>query len=181
MAAIPRWARDPDSATRMEEIAGDKMMADVRRERLQTRNVASLPAPEHAYRELANEERALRLPTRGGRRWKAIGDLDQRVQALQHRQENLRTEAAGVRDSLPAAESADMGRLAAWHERGQQDERPAPKKEELERQLERIDADVRAIDRLIDSALSEKTSHVEKHRNKLTREAAVQPAASPYT
>jgi hypothetical protein len=172
--AIPRWARDTDAGPTVEEIANAKLQTDARRERLQVPpEIRSLPLdPERARIELSEEQRTLRTPSRGGRKWQAIAAFDERVLSLQNQQATLRAEAAALRDRVPAAEVADMQRLAGWHEGGQQGERPHPEKAELEQQLERIDQDARALDRLIDEALNAKAEHVERHRKRLAREAA---------
>lgn len=172
--AIPRWARDTDSGTQLVEAAGEKMLLDVRRERAQIpREIASLPIdPERARVELSEEQRALRLPTRGGRRWKAVAAFDERVEDLQRQQAALLTEGVDVRTRLPAAEVADTQRLATWHEQGQRGERPASEKADLEQRLERVEQDAQALGRLIDDTLDRKAEHVEHHRKKLTREAA---------
>jgi hypothetical protein len=172
--AIPRWARDTDAAPTVEEITNAKLQTDARRERLQVPpEIRSLPVDrQRALVELSEEQRTLRTPSRGGRKWQAIAAFDERVLGLQNQQAALRAEAAALRDRVPAAEVADMQRLAGWHEGGQQGERPHPEKAELEQRLERIDQDARALDRLIDEALEAKAEHVERHRKRLAREAA---------
>jgi hypothetical protein len=173
MRPVPRWARDTGSGPQLVQAANDEMMLDVRRERLQVPpEIRSLPVDrQRALVEFNEEQRALRMPSRGGRKWQAIGDYDRRVLGLQRQQGDLLNEAAGLRERLQVVEQSDSQRLASWHEQGQQGERPHPEKAELEQRLARIDADARALDFIVDEALDAKERHVSRHRKRLSREA----------
>lgn len=182
MPPKPTWTR-PDGP-RLEDAAVARLQRDVAQERLHVRGIAKFHVdPNVTRRELSDEERALRLPSRGGRRWKGVAAFDERVETIQRKQETLRVEAAMLRAGLATAEQADTERLAGWLDSGGRGDRPEPEVARIEQELERIDQDIRALDRLVDEALDQKVSHVDKHRRKLTREAAaeVERAHRRYT
>lgn len=169
----PPWARGDDDGPRL--VAADeveRLSEEAARARLHFRGLERLRLdPEHARHELTDEQRALRMPSRGGRRWKAVAELDARVEAVQRQQETLRDQVAVLHARIAAAEQADTRRLAAWDEAGRPGERPEPEKTAIEDELARITDDIEALDQLIDETLSEKERHVERHRDKLVREA----------
>ena len=70
------------------------------------------PFPDAARQELTDEQRYLRMPSRAGRRWKTIANLDTEIECIQGEQERLRTEAEMLNARRPAAETADVQALA---------------------------------------------------------------------
>jgi hypothetical protein len=173
MRAVPSWAREtPSPGQEFHEKVQKKMMEDVRRERMHTRGYADLPLDQDAARqELTDEQRYPRMPSKHGRRWKAVAAIDADIERIQGEQERLRSQGAILHARIPAAEQADVQALANWHENGQHGPRPEPTKDVLELERERLAQDQTALDRLIDDLLDKKEEHVQKHRGRLEREA----------
>jgi hypothetical protein len=120
---------------------------------------------------LAEEERAHRLYSRGGRRWRQLREHDERIARHQRTQDGLRARAAELRERLTQVEREDAERAAAWLEAGQRGDRPRASVPDLRDELDQIEADAQAMDGVIDKVLAEKVEHVERHRPKLSREA----------
>lgn len=120
-------------------------------------------------------EQYSRVTPPGGRRWRQLAALDERVDGLDRRATALADEYAGLLERHAAALVTDKTTLAAWiaDERGK---RPAPAAPLLERRLEEVREEQEALEIAVRAVLKEKAQFVDAHRSKLVKEARKEKA-----
>jgi hypothetical protein len=112
MSLVP--AHDSDAVDARIEAAQRKLNKDAARSRLQWRGVETFPLdPGVAQREFTDEQRVLRMPSKPGRRWRAVAKFDERIEALMREQEKLNQEAATLREHFVLAHPV-LSQSAHW-------------------------------------------------------------------
>ena len=163
--------------------AAEKIANDARSERLHVRGLEGLHIdPRVAAVELTDEERALRASRPTGRKWRALDRLDDEADRLTAKLAEAGTRLQAAEEALRQAPQDDARSLAEWIAAGEKGERPAASVYERERDRDAAELLVNAVRLELDGALRRRVDHVERHREKLTREAqdAVNTAHANY-
>ena len=171
MSTAPRWATG--ELPPIGEEAKQRLAADVRAERLKVGGLRGVSADrDRARLELTEEQRALRstFPP-NTRRWRQLAKHDEAVAAAQVKLDGARTAAQEAEQALQRAPQEDAEALARWLEGGEKGPRPTSAVYELERERNAAQLLVEAAQRVLDDALERRLRHVEKHREKMLRDA----------
>ena len=142
------------------------------RERLHRRVVGALPTDRsQAAWELEQEDRVRFSSRPRNRRWKALARHDANVEAAEQRYVRAIDELRRPEEALKAAPDADAQALAGWIEAGERGRRPAPSEPERPRERDAHKLLVAATGRALDDALVRRRDHVERHRDKMLKDA----------
>ncbi len=148
------------------------MATDVARERLHVRGVGHLPVDQAlAGWELASEERA-RLGSRPTtRRWRGLDKLDGEIDRLTAKLGEAMARLQEAEQAIQAAPKQDARTLADWLAKGEKGLRPEATIYERERERDAGRLLVEAVQLELDQALKRRLEHVEKHRDRMLRDA----------
>jgi hypothetical protein len=118
---------------------------------------------------LGEEDRATlaRTPP-AGRRWRQLAAIDQRVETLERRRQELFDELGGIAERIRLGEEQHRQELADWMVDTSKP-RPTPAAPQLEERRDQIQVELDASAIAIDKVLVEKKTFIERHRKRLAR------------
>lgn len=157
-----------DQGRDLARIGGrvDAISTGLRKDQAETIREHGLPADL-----VGVEQNALRRISPFRSRWPEIAAFDERVDELEVRQAAKAAEAAELHDREISAPAAHEERLATWQLDGEQGPRPEPELPKVREQIEQRREEREALDRAKARVLNEKARYVEKHRDRLVKEA----------
>ena len=131
----------------------------------------SRPRPPDRWEVPGDERRVLLSSRTRRRRWRDLAKLDDKLDGL-----HLRLEEAGrnLQEATQAVEAApqwDAQTLAAWIQAGERGKRPIATVPERERERDAARLIVEALQLEVDRALEERREHIERHRDRMVKDA----------
>jgi chromosome segregation ATPase len=109
----------------------------------------------------------------GGRvPWRELASFETEIAKLEERRREVERERDEIAARLQGAPAQDVEARARWERSGRRGARPEPSQPKLEAELKRCQDDLYALHAAIDKVSAERVAHVEKHRGRLSREAA---------
>ncbi len=141
--------------------------------------IADLPdtALEGMPRSLAaEEESSLRRLSPLRNRWPEIAELDRRAAELDQRAAAVAEELRLLMEERTAAPERDARSLAQWFADGEEGDKPASSRPELDRRTADLERERDGLRAAADAVLEAKAGFVEKHRKRVVRDADAQTA-----
>jgi hypothetical protein len=122
--------------------------------------------------ELIGEERRALLSSRPrGRRWRDLAKLDDKLDGLQRRLVDAGRSLQAAEQAVEAAPAVDARTLAAWIQAGERGKPPASTVADRERERDAARLIVEALQLEVDRALEERREHIERHRDRMVKDA----------
>jgi tetratricopeptide (TPR) repeat protein len=112
-----------------------------------------------------------RISPRHRNRWPELLAIDERWEACDRRQEQLRGSLVDLRGRRERAEGDYADALAAWMAAGQPEPRPGSEAKALDEAIAEGEGEYAAMDTLRDRILEERIAFVAKHRRRLVADA----------
>ena len=131
------------------------------------------PRDDPNFQRLAGLEQSFvaRLSPRHRNRWPELVAIDERLDDLDRRQQELHDRLADLNQRRSEADADYAQRMATWMAAGQPDPKPLSEAAALDDAIVEATAEHAAIDRLREGVLVERIAFVEKHRKRLVRDA----------
>jgi hypothetical protein len=131
----------------------------------------SRPRPPDRWEVPGDERRVLLSSRPRRRRWRDLAKLDDKLDGLHLRLEDARRNLQEAEQVVQAAPDTDARTLAAWLSNGERGKRPAATVPERERERDAARLIVEALQLEVDRVLEERREHVERHRNRMVKDA----------